>query len=137
MANETFPFGRPPFPFPDPSNPTITVHAPGIQARPDVCGGRPTVGNWRIEPWHVVKAARAGGFDAALGAYPVLEPQGIALALCFALQHPEWAEEPAEDAAPCPDRQDGRPHVFTPDYAYDESGGTITCEHCGMSAPEA
>ena len=86
----------PSYPHPDMSEPGVIVLAPGIQQKPGVCGGRPTIGNGRIEPWHVVLACRSGGFHAALEAYPHLEPQGIALALAFAIHHPEHAKAPSE-----------------------------------------
>lgn len=51
---------------------------PGIESRPDVCGGEPCIVRTRIPVWPLAQARRAGvSEEALLEAYPSLRPSDL------------------------------------------------------------
>ena len=61
---------------------------PGIETRPDVCGGDPCVVRTRIPVWALEQARRLGASDAdILRAYPTLRAEDLANAWAFARSH--------------------------------------------------
>ena len=63
---------------------------PGIDCRPDVCGGEPCMVRTRIPVWTLVHARRLGTSEAdLLKAYPVLNAEDIAEAWAYFRAHRE------------------------------------------------
>ena len=63
---------------------------PGIDSRPDVCGGEPCMVRTRIPVWTLVHARRLGVSEAdILKAYPVLSAEDLAEAWSYARTHRE------------------------------------------------
>lgn len=63
---------------------------PGIDSRPDVCGGEPCLVRTRIPVWTLVQARRLGASEAELlKAYPVLNAEDIAEAWAYFRAHRE------------------------------------------------
>lgn len=66
---------------------------PGIESRPDVCGGEPCIVRTRIPVWLLVQARRLNTSDAdLLRAYPTLRAEDLANAWAFYRAHPEEIE---------------------------------------------
>lgn len=85
--------------------------APGITRAAGICGGRPCIEGHRIEPWHLVVAAKSGGIDTIHDIYPHLTMNEIACGLAFAFQHPKSAVEPGS----CVCGYNGEPEVHPDD----------------------
>ncbi len=61
---------------------------PGIDVRPDVCGGEACIVRTRIPVWTLVQARSLGLSDAdILNAYPALSAQDLAEAWAYARSH--------------------------------------------------
>ena len=61
---------------------------PGIESRPDVCGGEPCIVRTRIPIWVLEQARRLGTSEAELlRAYPTLRAQDLANAWAFIRSH--------------------------------------------------
>ena len=61
---------------------------PGINSRPDVCGGEPCLVRTRIPVWTLVQARRLGTSEAdLLKAYPMLSTQDLAEAWTYYQSH--------------------------------------------------
>jgi uncharacterized protein (DUF433 family) len=61
---------------------------PGIDSRPEVCGGEPSVVRTRIPVWILEQARRLGATDQALLAnYPTLRPEDLQNAWAYARAH--------------------------------------------------
>jgi uncharacterized protein (DUF433 family) len=66
---------------------------PGIESRPDVCGGEPCVVRTRIPLWVLEQARRLGASEAdLLRMYPTLRAQDLANAWAFVRAHREAIE---------------------------------------------
>ncbi len=66
---------------------------PGIDCRPEVCGGDPCVVRTRIPVWTLVQARRLGASEAdLLKAYPVLNAEDLAEAWAYCRTHREAIE---------------------------------------------
>lgn len=66
---------------------------PGIESRPDVCGGEPCIVRTRIPVWLLVQARRLGTGEAdLLRAYPTLRAEDLANAWAYHRAHPEEIE---------------------------------------------
>lgn len=62
---------------------------PGIESRPDVCGGEPCIVRTRIPVWLLVQARRLGSSEAdLLRAYPTLRAEDLTNAWAYARAHP-------------------------------------------------
>jgi uncharacterized protein (DUF433 family) len=67
---------------------------PGIDSRPDVCGGEPCVVRTRIPIWLLEQARRLGVSEqAVLAAYPSLRAEDLVNAWNFARAHAAEMEE--------------------------------------------
>ncbi len=67
---------------------------PGIDIRPDVCGGEPCIVRTRIPVWLLVQTRRLGASEAdLLRAYPTLRAQDIVEAWAYQQAHPETIEQ--------------------------------------------
>ncbi len=68
---------------------------PGIDSRPDVCGGEPCIVRTRIPVWLLEQAKRLGTSEQGLlEAYPSLRAEDLVNAWAFARSHPgEIAEQ--------------------------------------------
>lgn len=63
---------------------------PGIESRPDVCGGEPCIVRTRIPVWLLVQARRLNTGEAdLLRAYPTLRAEDLANAWAYYRTHPE------------------------------------------------
>lgn len=63
---------------------------PGIEGRPDVCGGEPCLVRTRIPVWLLEQARRPGKSEAdLLRAYPTLRAEDLANAWAYARSHRE------------------------------------------------
>lgn len=63
---------------------------PGIEYRPDVCGGEPCIVRTRIPVWVLVQARKHGLTDAdILHSYPTLHAEDLAAAWSFYRAHRE------------------------------------------------
>lgn len=63
---------------------------PGIESRPDVCGGEPCIVRTRIPVWTLEQARRQGIREAELlRSYPSLTATDLANAWAFVRQYPE------------------------------------------------
>jgi uncharacterized protein (DUF433 family) len=61
---------------------------PGIDSRPDTCGGEPCLVRTRIPVWLLVQARRLGSSDAELlRSYPTLRAEDLAAAWAYARVH--------------------------------------------------
>src|SRR6201993_1496476 len=66
---------------------------PGIESRPDVCGGEPCIVRTRIPVWVLVQAKRLGTSEAdLLRSYPTLRAEDLANAWAYARAHQEEIE---------------------------------------------
>lgn len=66
---------------------------PGIDSRPEVCGGEPCIVRTRIPVWLLVQARRLGTSEAdLLRAYPTLRAEDLANAWAYYRAHPEEIE---------------------------------------------
>ncbi len=63
---------------------------PGIDSRPDVCGGEPCIVRTRIPVWLLVQAKRCGTSEAdLLKCYPSLRAEDLAEAWAYYRSHQE------------------------------------------------
>ena len=61
---------------------------PGIDSRPDVCGGEPCIVRTRVPVWLLVQAKRLGTSEAELlRSYPNLRAEDLANAWAYARAH--------------------------------------------------
>jgi uncharacterized protein (DUF433 family) len=61
---------------------------PGIEARPDVCGGEPCIVRTRIPVWVLVRARELGATDSEiLLSYPSLRAEDLVEAWAYARSH--------------------------------------------------
>lgn len=66
---------------------------PGIDIRPDVCGGEPCIVRTRIPVWILVKARKVGVSESEiLSSYPTLNAEDLAEAWAYYRSHPEEIE---------------------------------------------
>ena len=71
---------------------------PGIDSRPDVCGGEPCIVRTRIPVWLLEQARRLGSSDSdLLGAYPLLRPDDLANAWAYVRSHPSEIDAQIRD----------------------------------------
>ena len=71
---------------------------PGIDSRPDVCGGEPCIVRTRIPVWVLAQARREGvPEDALLRAYPALRAEDLANAWAYARSHAAEIEQPIRE----------------------------------------
>ena len=67
---------------------------PGIDSRPDVCGGEPCVVRTRIPVWLLEQARRLGiSEQGLLAAYPSLRAEDLVNVWAYARSHAEEIEE--------------------------------------------
>lgn len=67
---------------------------PGIESRPDVCGGEPCIVRTRIPVWLLVKARQLGTSEAdLLRCYPGLRAEDLVNAWAYARAHTEEIEQ--------------------------------------------
>ena len=67
---------------------------PGIESRPDVCGGEPCIVRTRIPVWILEQARRVGITEAdLLRSYPSLTAADLANAWAFVRRHPAEIEQ--------------------------------------------
>jgi uncharacterized protein (DUF433 family) len=67
---------------------------PGIDSRPDVCGGEPCIVRTRIPVWLLEQARRLGSSEQALlAAYPTLRAEDLVNAWAYARAHAAEIEE--------------------------------------------
>ena len=63
---------------------------PGIESRPDVCGGEPCIVRTRIPVWVLEQARRLGTSESdILRSYPTLRAQDLASAWAYVRSHTE------------------------------------------------
>ncbi len=73
---------------------------PGIDSRPDVCGGEPCIVRTRIPVWVLAQARRDGiADDALLRAYPSLRAEDLANAWAYARSHADEIERQIRENA--------------------------------------
>ncbi len=66
---------------------------PGIESRPNVCGGEPCIVRTRIPVWLLVQARQAGTSDSELlRSYPALRAEDLAEAWAYYDSHREEIE---------------------------------------------
>ena len=66
---------------------------PGIDSRPDVCGGEPCVVRTRIPVWTLVQTCRLGASEAdLLKAYPAITATDLGEAWAYYRSHTEAVE---------------------------------------------
>lgn len=71
---------------------------PGIESRPEVCGGEPCVVRTRIPVWLLVQARRLNTSEAdLLRAYPTLRAEDLANAWAYHRVHPEEIERQIQE----------------------------------------
>jgi uncharacterized protein (DUF433 family) len=71
---------------------------PGVESRPDVCGGEACMVRTRIPVWTLVQARRLGISEAdILNAYPILSCEDLAEAWAYARAHPDEIERQTVD----------------------------------------
>ncbi len=74
---------------------------PGIDCRPDVCGGEPCIVRTRIPVWLLEQARRQGTSEQALlAAYPTLRAEDLVNAWAYARSHAESLSR-GYSIAPC------------------------------------
>jgi uncharacterized protein (DUF433 family) len=67
---------------------------PGVESRPEVCGGEPCIVRTRIPVWLLVQAHRLGTSEAdLLRAYPTLRAEDLANAWAYLRGHREEIEQ--------------------------------------------
>jgi uncharacterized protein (DUF433 family) len=67
---------------------------PGIESRPEVCGGEPCIVRTRIPVWLLVQARHLGTSEAdLLLAYPSLRAEDLANAWAYSRAHTEEIEQ--------------------------------------------
>ena len=67
---------------------------PGVESRPDVCGGEPCIVRTRIPVWVLEQARRLGTSEAdILKSYPTLRAEDLASAWAYVRAHPDQIEE--------------------------------------------
>ncbi len=67
---------------------------PGIESRPDVCGGEPCIVRTRIPVWVLVQARRLGVSEAELlRSYPTLRAEDLVNAWAYYRLHREEIEQ--------------------------------------------
>ncbi|MBX9601341.1 MAG: DUF433 domain-containing protein [Bryobacteraceae bacterium] len=63
---------------------------PGIDSRPDVCGGEPCIVRTRIPVWVLEQARRLGASEEALlTSYPTIRAEDLQNAWAYARTHPD------------------------------------------------
>ncbi|MBZ5605961.1 MAG: DUF433 domain-containing protein [Acidobacteriia bacterium] len=73
---------------------------PGIDSRPDVCGGEPCIVRTRIPVWLLAQARREGvSEEALLHAYPSLRAEDLANAWAYARSHADEIERQIQENA--------------------------------------
>jgi uncharacterized protein (DUF433 family) len=71
---------------------------PGIESRPDVCGGEPCVVRTRIPVWVLEQARRLGTTEAELlAAYPTLRAEDLMNAWAYVRAHGPEIEQQIHD----------------------------------------
>ena len=71
---------------------------PGVESRPDVCGGEPCIVRTRIPVWLLVQARRLNTSEAdLLRAYPTLRAEDLANAWAYYRAHPEEIDRQIRD----------------------------------------
>jgi uncharacterized protein (DUF433 family) len=71
---------------------------PGVESRPEVCGGEACVVRTRIPVWLLVQARRIGTSDIdILRSYPALRVEDLANAWAYARSHAEEIEQQIRD----------------------------------------
>ena len=66
---------------------------PGVDARPDICGGEPRIVRTRIPVWLLVQARRLGASEAdLLRSYPTLRAEDLATAWAYYRTHRDEIE---------------------------------------------
>jgi uncharacterized protein (DUF433 family) len=71
---------------------------PGVERRPDVCGGEACMVRTRIPVWLLVQARRLGTSDIdILRSYPALRVEDLANAWAYARSHAEEIEQQIQD----------------------------------------
>jgi len=71
---------------------------PGIDIRPDVCGGEPCIVRTRIPVWLLVQTRRLGASEAdLLRAYPTLRALDLVEAWAYRQAHPEEIDQQIRD----------------------------------------
>jgi uncharacterized protein (DUF433 family) len=71
---------------------------PGVESRPDVCGGEPCIVRTRIPVWLLEQARRLGTSEAdLLRAYPTLRAEDLANAWTFVTAHHEEVTRQIEE----------------------------------------
>jgi uncharacterized protein (DUF433 family) len=71
---------------------------PGIDFRPEVCGGEPCIVRTRIPVWLLEQARRLGTSEQALlASYPTLRSEDLANAWAYAASHVSEIEEQISD----------------------------------------
>jgi uncharacterized protein (DUF433 family) len=71
---------------------------PGIESRPDVCGGDPCVVRTRIPVWLLVQARRLGTGEAdLLRAYPTLRAEDLSNAWAYYRAHSEEVDRQIQE----------------------------------------
>ncbi len=67
---------------------------PGIESRPEVCGGEPCIVRTRIPVWVLVRALNLGLSEAdLLRSYPTLHAEDLAVARSFYRSHPALIDD--------------------------------------------
>lgn len=67
---------------------------PGVDSRPEVCGGEPCIVRTRIPVWVLEQARRLGTAESALlDAYPTIRAQDLANAWAYVRSHPTDIDE--------------------------------------------
>jgi len=73
-------------------------HFPGIDTRPDTCGGEPCVGHTRIPIWVLEQARRQGSWEEELlRAYPSLRAEDLANAWAYIQIHLKEIDDQIRD----------------------------------------
>jgi uncharacterized protein (DUF433 family) len=71
---------------------------PGIESRPDVCGGEPCIIRTRIPVWVLEQTRRLGGSEAdLLRGYPALRAEDLVNAWTFVRAHRDEIERQIEE----------------------------------------
>lgn len=71
---------------------------PGIESRPDVCGGEACIVRTRIPVWLLVQARRLGASDIdILRSYPTLRVEDLANAWAYARSHADEIDQQVRD----------------------------------------
>jgi uncharacterized protein (DUF433 family) len=71
---------------------------PGIESRPEVCGGEPCIVRTRIPVWLLVQGRRLGTSEAdLLRAYPTLRAEDLTNAWAYHRAHPDEIERQIQE----------------------------------------